>query len=131
MICPTTRLSGPRSGRAGLALLGALALLAGCTTETSSAPALSGTWVGDGQAFVFCPGGTLRVMDPTLRTTWCEGPVSADGRFTVNCAATSPGGAHTSVGRCKLTGNTLNCPYTVGSQGYNFAGTRGGGGSCK
>ena len=115
-------------------LLSSFAWLGACAQvpiQPQNPPALSGTWIAKEQAFVFCPGGTLFVTDPALKVNWCQGTYSADGRFSVNCAATSPGGAHTSTGRCTLSGNALTCPYTANARGYTFSGTQGSGGVCK
>lgn len=116
-------------------MVGALAGLAACAKmpaqlpAPTSAPALTGTWVGSTQVIVFCPGGKLSVWDPSMRTHWCQGNYAPDGQFTANCNVS--GRTHTSVGRCTLNGGAMNCAYNAGNQPYSFGFTRGTGGVCK
>ena len=71
----------------GLAMVGACAVFGACQglpPMPQAAPVASpgGTWVGQGQVFVFCPGGKMLVLDPSMQVTWCRGTHGADGRFS-------------------------------------------------
>jgi hypothetical protein len=87
------------------------------------------TWVDPNQAILVCPGSKLVVMDPSMQTTWCQGPIGSEGQFTVNCNVN--GRAHTSTGRCTQSGNAMTCAYSADNRPYSFNGKRSSGGVCK
>jgi hypothetical protein len=109
--------------RLGLVALSCL-LTIGCATASPAPQSVRGTWTANNQAFAFCDGGSLLVLDPAMKDTWCEGTYQPDGAFSVNCADSSPGGAHTSAGTCSLSSETLSCPYSAAGGSYTFVGTR-------
>lgn len=109
--------------------MGACAQLPVQMPTASPAPAApASTWVGSTQVFVFCPGNKLLVLDPSMRTQWCQGTYAADGQISANCNVN--GRTHSSAGRCTMSGGTMTCNCTANNQPYSFNFTRGSGGVC-